>query len=90
MGQSVVSVELRRFLLAEERLEDDDLAEGHEDDGDGHEGRPDRDALVQVLGAFAALKVKKHFINLSVHCKFLVFLIVHVSRQILQSRIKKN
>ena len=63
MGQSVVSVELRRFLLAEERLEDDDLAEGHEDDGDGHEGRPDRDALVQVLGPFAALKVKKTFIT---------------------------
>ena len=63
MGQSVVSGELRRFLLAEERLEDDDLAEGHEDDGDGDEGRPDRDALVQVLGAFAALKVKKTFIT---------------------------
>lgn len=52
----MIAVELRRLLLAEERLEDDDLAEADEDDGHGHEGRPHHDPLVQILGAFATLK----------------------------------
>ena len=53
----VISVELRRLLLAEERLENDDLSEADEDDGDGDEGRPDHDPLVEILGAFATLKI---------------------------------
>ena len=55
----LVAVELRGFLFCEERLEDKNLAETDEEDGDGHECRPYHDPLIQAFGAFAALQFVK-------------------------------
>lgn len=55
----LVAVELRGFLFREERLEDKNLAETDEEDGDSHECRPNHDPLIQAFGAFAALQFVK-------------------------------
>ncbi len=55
----MVSVHLRWPLLREERLEHEDLSEADHEDGQGDEPGPDQYALVQLLGALAALHKRK-------------------------------
>jgi hypothetical protein len=59
----VISIKLRRLLLAEEGLENNDLTEADENDGDGDEDRPHHDAFVQVFGTFPALKTKRKYVK---------------------------
>ncbi len=54
----MVSVELRRPLLGEERLEYADLAESDYKDRQSDEGGPDHYALIQVLGPLPTLQRK--------------------------------
>jgi hypothetical protein len=58
----VISIKLRRLLLAEEGLENNDLTEADENDGDGDEDRPHHDAFVQVFGTFPALKTQRKYV----------------------------